>query len=47
MDFKKVDPAEIISSLLKDKIYLKHKLKEKDIEIKCLEEKLNMYEKVG
>ena len=47
MDFRGVDPAEIIASLLKDKICLKHRLEEKDFEIKLLEQKLNMYEKVG
>ena len=47
MDFKGVDPAEIIVSLLKDKICLKHKLEEKDTKIKFLEKRLNMYEKVG
>jgi len=42
-----VNINELIVSLLRDKIALKHELKEKDFIILGLEEKLNKYEKVG
>lgn len=44
---KNTDVTQLIISLLRDKIALKHELKGKDFKILELEKKLSNYEKVG
>ena len=47
MNFGNVSTSEIILSLLRDKILLKHSIEEKNIIIENLKEKLNKYERIA
>ena len=47
MNLKNVDSSELILTLLRDKIALKHELRERDSTISILKEKINRYERIN